>query len=175
MSFLTSRESHAPHGIGKSISRREDARLLTGAGQYASDFSLPGQLHAYLVRSLHAHAKIVRINVAQAIGRPGVIAVLTGGDAAATAGASLFPPADRSTRPMTAILKRRKIELPKIQVDFPVVSDVGPEPASGGYTTVPGIVKARCHRLSTPMTEKARGKLSFANTALAPVEDHVAP
>ena len=68
MSFLTSRESHAPHGIGKSIPRREDARLLTGAGQYASDFSLPGQLHAYLVRSPHAHAKIVKTDVAEAIG-----------------------------------------------------------------------------------------------------------
>src|SRR5580704_1618035 len=82
MSFLTSRESHAPHGIGKSIPRREDARLLTGAGQYASDFSLPSQLHAYLVRSPHAHAKIVKTDVAEAIGGPGVIAVLTGGDLA---------------------------------------------------------------------------------------------
>ena len=63
MSFLTSRQSDAPHGIGKSIPRREDARLLTGAGQYASDSRLPGQLHGYLVRSPHAHAKIVKINV----------------------------------------------------------------------------------------------------------------
>jgi hypothetical protein len=47
MSFLTSRESRAPQGIGKSIPRREDARPLTGAGQYADDFSLPSQAYMY--------------------------------------------------------------------------------------------------------------------------------
>jgi carbon-monoxide dehydrogenase large subunit len=55
--------------------------LLTGRGQYANDFSLPGQAHAYLVRSPHAHASIVKIDAAQAIGGPGVLAVLTGSDA----------------------------------------------------------------------------------------------
>ncbi|MBV9686169.1 MAG: xanthine dehydrogenase family protein molybdopterin-binding subunit [Alphaproteobacteria bacterium] len=83
MSFLASRESHALQGIGKSVPRREDARLLTGAGQYADDFSLPGQVHAYLLRSPHAHAKVLKIDVADAIGGPGVIAVLAGSDAAA--------------------------------------------------------------------------------------------
>ena len=82
MSFLTSRENLAARGIGKSVPRREDARLLTGRGQYANDFSLPGQAHAYLVRSPHAHAKIVKIDAAQALGGPGVLAVLTGSDAA---------------------------------------------------------------------------------------------
>jgi carbon-monoxide dehydrogenase large subunit len=83
MSFLTSRDSHAPRGIGKSMLRREDAALLTGAGQYADDFRLPGQVYLYLLRSPHAHAKIVKTEVAEATGAPGVIAVLTGSDAAA--------------------------------------------------------------------------------------------
>jgi carbon-monoxide dehydrogenase large subunit len=81
MSFLISREKLAPQGIGKSVPRREDSRLLTGRGQYVNDFSLPGQAHAYLVRSPHAHASIVKIDAAQAIGGPGVLAVLTGSDA----------------------------------------------------------------------------------------------
>ena len=63
MSFLTSREKLSPQGIGKSIPRREDARLLTGRGQYADDISLPGQAHAYLVRSPHAHASILKIDI----------------------------------------------------------------------------------------------------------------
>ena len=63
MSFLTFRDSRAPRGIGKPILRREDARLLIGAGQYADDFSLPGQAHLYIVRSPHAHAEIVNTNV----------------------------------------------------------------------------------------------------------------
>jgi len=83
MSFLTSRARLSPHGIGKSLPRREDARLLTGRGRYAADFSLPDQVHAYVVRSPHAHAKIDGIDVAAAIGDPGVFAILTGTDAAA--------------------------------------------------------------------------------------------
>src|SRR5438105_7079676 len=83
MSFLTSRETVAVQGIGKSLPRREDARLLTGRGRYASDFSLPGQAYAYLVRSPHAHAAIASIGLMEAIGCPGVLAVLTGRDAAA--------------------------------------------------------------------------------------------
>jgi aerobic carbon-monoxide dehydrogenase large subunit len=82
MSFLSSREMLAPQGIGKSVPRREDARLLTGRGQYANDFSLPGQAYACLVRSPHAHASIASIDLSRAIGCPGVFTVLTGSDAA---------------------------------------------------------------------------------------------
>ena len=83
MSFLGSRQQVAPQGIGKPVRRREDARFLTGAGKYADDMSLPGQAYAYVVRSPHAHARIVGIDVGPAAGEPGVLAVLTGSDAAA--------------------------------------------------------------------------------------------
>jgi carbon-monoxide dehydrogenase large subunit len=83
MSFLTSREQIAPQGIGKSVPRREDARLLRGQGQYGNDFSLPGQAYAYVVRSPHARALIVGVDASAALAAPGVIAVLTGADAAA--------------------------------------------------------------------------------------------
>jgi carbon-monoxide dehydrogenase large subunit len=83
MSFLTSHETLSPTGIGKSVPRREDARLLTGRAQYASDFNLPGQAYACLLRSSHAHARIQKIDVAEAINRPGVIAILTAQDAVA--------------------------------------------------------------------------------------------
>jgi len=83
MSFLASRESHAPQGIGKSVRRREDARLLIGAGQFADDFSLPSQAYAYVLRSPHPHAKILNSDVRHATGGPGVIAALTGSDAVA--------------------------------------------------------------------------------------------
>jgi len=85
MSFLDSREVLAPSGIGKSVPRREDARLLTGRGRYATDFNLPGQAFAYVLRSPHAHAKIVAIETAPATGAPGVLAVLSAIDAAADA------------------------------------------------------------------------------------------
>jgi aerobic carbon-monoxide dehydrogenase large subunit len=81
MSFLESREALAPQGIGKPVKRREDIRLLMGRGRYAADFSLPGQVHACVVRSPHAHAGIVAIDAVTALAAPGVLAVLTGGDA----------------------------------------------------------------------------------------------
>jgi carbon-monoxide dehydrogenase large subunit len=83
MSFLNSRTRSAGQGFGNPVLRREDARLLTGNGRYSDDFNLPGQAYAYMMRSPHAHARIRRIDVAGALKVPGVIAVLTGEDAAA--------------------------------------------------------------------------------------------
>src|SRR5436190_10723772 len=83
MSFLASRVAFAPSGIGKSVPRREDVRLLTGKGRYAADFNLPGQVFAYVLRSPHAHAKIAAIDAAPATAAPGVLAVLSGVDAVA--------------------------------------------------------------------------------------------
>jgi carbon-monoxide dehydrogenase large subunit len=83
MSFLQSRTRAAREGFGKPVLRKEDARLLTGGGRYSDDVNLPGQAYACFVRSPHAHARIDRVETAAAIATPGVIAVLTGADAAA--------------------------------------------------------------------------------------------
>ena len=83
MSFLESRSRSAPDGIGKPVRRREDDRLLRGRGQYGNDYALPGQAYAYVLRSPHAHARIVSIDTTRAVAYSGVIAVLTGKDAAA--------------------------------------------------------------------------------------------
>ena len=80
MSFLASRTRSAPEGVGKPVRRREDPRLVTGHGCYTDDVNLPGQAYASLVRSPHAHARIVRIDTAPALATPGVLAVLTGAD-----------------------------------------------------------------------------------------------
>ena len=73
----------AEKGIGAKVLRREDQRFITGKGRYTDDINLPGQAHAYFVRSPHAHATINGINKASAEGMPGVLAVLTGEDAKA--------------------------------------------------------------------------------------------
>jgi carbon-monoxide dehydrogenase large subunit len=82
MSFLQSRTKDAPQGIGKPIPRKEDERLLRGQGCYADDFNLPRQAYASVVRSPHAHARIRSIDTSDALAMPGVLAVLTGNDAA---------------------------------------------------------------------------------------------
>jgi carbon-monoxide dehydrogenase large subunit len=66
----------------KPVRRREDARLLTGGGNYAADGQAPGMLHAILLRSPHAHAGIERIDTAAAAAVPGVVAVFTHADLA---------------------------------------------------------------------------------------------
>jgi carbon-monoxide dehydrogenase large subunit len=83
MSFLDSRTHSAPTGFGQPVRRTEDSRLLTGGGRYSDDVNLPGQAYACFVRSPHAHAKVGRIETTAALATPGVIAVLTGRDAAA--------------------------------------------------------------------------------------------
>lgn len=65
-------------GIGASVVRKEDKRFITGKGRYTDDIRLHGMTHAHFVRSPHAHAKVVRIDTAAALKKPGVVAVLTG-------------------------------------------------------------------------------------------------
>lgn len=66
--------------IGASMLRREDQRLLTGAGCYADDRSAPHQAYAVFVRSTHAHAAIDAIDATRAAKQPGVLGVFTADD-----------------------------------------------------------------------------------------------
>jgi carbon-monoxide dehydrogenase large subunit len=69
--------------IGQSIKRKEDARFLTGGGNYTDDVSIAGQTHAYFLRSPHAHAKIRSIDISKAKAAAGVVGIYTGEDLAA--------------------------------------------------------------------------------------------
>jgi carbon-monoxide dehydrogenase large subunit len=64
--------------IGQSIARREDARFLTGRGQYTDDIVLPGQAYGYFLRSPHAHARLGQVDTRAALAAPGVLGVYTG-------------------------------------------------------------------------------------------------
>ncbi len=67
-------------GMGHSIKRKEDPRFIRGKGTYVDDVQLPGMLYLDIVRSPHAHAKIVKIDSAKALAVKGVLAVITGKD-----------------------------------------------------------------------------------------------
>ena len=67
-------------GIGHSVARVEDHRLLRGRGRFTDDINLPDQLHGCVVRSPHPHARIAGVDISQALAAPGVAAVLTGAD-----------------------------------------------------------------------------------------------
>ncbi|MCR0983838.1 xanthine dehydrogenase family protein molybdopterin-binding subunit [Roseomonas populi] len=89
-------------GIGQSVRRREDQRLLRGQGRYVADMAVPGQAHAAFLRSPHAHARINGLQLDAARGMPGVVAIFTGADQRA-AGVGSLPSGwvvrDRDGRP----------------------------------------------------------------------------
>ncbi|MFC5180333.1 xanthine dehydrogenase family protein molybdopterin-binding subunit [Actinomadura harenae] len=73
--------------IGRARLRSEDARLVTGRTRWTDNLTPAGTLHVAYLRSPHAHARIDRVDVEAAKGRPNVVAVLSGADLAAEQGA----------------------------------------------------------------------------------------
>ena len=66
--------------FSSGIRRREDPRLISGRATYTDDITLPGAVHAAILRSPHAHARIRRVNTSRAARAEGVVAVYTGAD-----------------------------------------------------------------------------------------------
>ena len=96
----------AVFGKAQYIKRVEDDRLLTGTGGFTDNLARPNQVHVVLVRSPHAHAKIVKIDTAEARKSPGVVAVYTWDDMAKEGAGdfsfpTMFPNADGSKPEMT--------------------------------------------------------------------------
>ena len=67
-------------GLGHSVKRKEDLRLIQGKGNFVDDVRLPDMVYGQVVRSPFAHARIKSVNVANAMSLPGVLAVITGKD-----------------------------------------------------------------------------------------------
>ncbi len=65
------------------LMRHEDKRLITGTGKFSADWNFPGQCHVAVVRSVHAHARINRVDTSAAESTPGVLMVLTAADVTA--------------------------------------------------------------------------------------------
>lgn len=85
-------------GVGQPAPRIEDDRLLKGEARFGDDLVADGMLHMVLLRSPHAHAEIVSIEVSEALVMPGVAGVLTGADLVA-AGIGPLPGGPRTNRP----------------------------------------------------------------------------
>jgi carbon-monoxide dehydrogenase large subunit len=84
--------------IGDAPKRREDERFVTGRGHYLDDLALSGLVHAVVLRSPHAHARIERISAEGARLAPGVLAVLTAEEARADALKPLRPSAEANVQ-----------------------------------------------------------------------------
>ena len=89
-------------GIGQPVPREEDPYLVRGAGRYVDDVQAVGQARAWVLRSPHAHAEVVRIDATAARAMPGVLLVLTGNDAEVLRLSTLRPHIPRKRRDGTA-------------------------------------------------------------------------
>ena len=84
--------------IGRRLPRKEDQRLLTGAGRFVDDLRFEGELHAAFLRAPHAHARIEAVETTEAMAMPGVSGVFTAEDLARDAVRdipAMFLPADK--------------------------------------------------------------------------------
>src|SRR3979490_2613426 len=80
---LSRPERAAAGAIGQALPRKEDVRLLTGAGRFSDDFNLKGQAYAAMVRSPHPHARILGVDPTRSRAMAGVLGVYSGADCAA--------------------------------------------------------------------------------------------
>lgn len=82
VSAASTEQADASGYVGRALGRREDFALLTGSARFVDDVRLPGLLHAGILRSPHARARIVAIDVEEARNMPGVHDLLVGADLA---------------------------------------------------------------------------------------------
>jgi carbon-monoxide dehydrogenase large subunit len=85
-------------GMGQPVRRVEDQRFITGTGRFTDDITLPNQAYGFVLRSPHAHARIAKIEVANARKAPGVLGVFTAADLTRDKVGTLPCPIDLPTR-----------------------------------------------------------------------------
>src|SRR5262245_56104549 len=107
-----------PIGFGR-LKRKEDARFIRGKGNYLDDIRLPGMLHAAILRSPYAHAKINSIDTSAALAHPKVAAVITAKDLE-TLGLAWMPTISYDTQ---AVLAGDKVRFQGQEVAFVIATD----------------------------------------------------
>ncbi len=100
-------------GIGQSVLRTEDPRLLRGRGRFVDDVNIAHQAYTVFVRSPHGHADILSIETTAAADMPGVFAILTGADYAADGLGSITGASPLQKRDGSAMLRPPRPALTK--------------------------------------------------------------
>jgi carbon-monoxide dehydrogenase large subunit len=133
----------APIGFGH-MKRKEDARFIRGLGNYCDDVRLPGMVHGAMLRSPHAHARILSIDTSAALAHPRVMAVVTAEDLERL-GLSWMPTISYDTQ---AMLASDKVRYHMQEVAFVIATDAyAAEDAVGliavEYDVLPAVVNCR--------------------------------
>src|ERR687886_871996 len=140
---LPSASQERPIGFGR-LKRKEDARFIRGKGTYLDDIRLPGMLHAAILRSPYAHARIVSIDTSRALEHPNVAAVITAKDLE-TLGLAWMPTISYDTQ---AVLAGDKVRFQGQEVACVIATDeYSARDALGlievDYEPLPAVVNAR--------------------------------
>ncbi|HKN89842.1 MAG TPA: aerobic carbon-monoxide dehydrogenase large subunit [Acidimicrobiia bacterium] len=128
-------------GVGARVKRVEDDRFIRGKGNYTDDFKLPGMLHMEILRSPHAHARIVSIDTTKAWAIPGVHLVLTG-ELMAQRNLAWMPTLSYDTQAVVAMDKVRfqGQEVAAVVADDPYIAKDACEAIEVVYDPLPAIV-----------------------------------
>src|ERR1044072_453633 len=128
-------------GLGARVKRVEDDRLIRGKGNFTDDFKLPGMLHMEILRSPHAHARIVSVDTSKAWAIPGVHLVLTG-ELMAQRNLAWMPTLSYDTQAVLALDKVRfqGQEVAAVVADDPYIAKDACEAIEVVYDALPAIV-----------------------------------
>jgi len=161
-------------GLGAPVLRVEDERMLTGKGRYVDDMSIPGTCHAFVVRSPHAHARLLNIDTAKADAAPGVLLILTGEDITKEQLGDLtcmsfpkLPPDSPSFCPTQPILARDKVLFVGEGIALVVAETLEQAKDAGelleiGYELLPAVTLIDAHAEDAPRVwEDAGSNISF--------------
>src|SRR6185295_8234558 len=140
---LPSATQERPVGFGR-LKRKEDARFIRGKGTYLDDIRLPGMVHAAILRSPYAHAKILSIDTSRALAHPNVAAVITAKDLE-TLGLAWMPTISYDTQ---AVLAGDKVRFQGQEVACVIATDEysardALQLIDVDYEPLPAIVNAR--------------------------------
>jgi aerobic carbon-monoxide dehydrogenase large subunit len=129
--------------FGTPVKRREDPKLITGSGTFVDDITMPGMLHLTFVRSPHAHARITGIDASAALAMPGVVAVITGEEAATFA--PPFPANRGPKQPPRYLLAQGKVRkvgeaVAAVLAESRYVAADAAEAVSVEYEVLPAVV-----------------------------------
>ncbi|MBT5050871.1 MAG: xanthine dehydrogenase family protein molybdopterin-binding subunit [Rhodospirillaceae bacterium] len=174
MTIETTSSGEAKAAMGEPVRRIEDERLVTGAGHFVDDLAPPGTVFAHVVRSPHAHARLLGIDTNAAAAAPGVLAVYTGADvireniAPLTCGSfPKLPPNSPSHNPTQPILAADKVRYVGEAIALVVAETLAQAKDAGElihieYTLLPAVTLRDAHAPDAPQVwDEADGNVSF--------------
>ena len=141
-SYPTPPRSEERKVLGHPVTRLEDLPLVTGHGRFAGDINFPHQLHMRIVRSNHAHGRIVAVDTAAARALPGIVAVWTSEDIA-----ELGPVDFRADRASESIKPYRQPVLAKGRVRY------GGDPVAAVFAIDPYVAEDAAERVVAEIEE----------------------